>query len=69
MSILSLAVRWYSNETRYGELELETKRTAFIHNLHTVFRWAKVSGRAQSGCGRETLPNKERCAIQSSEYS
>lgn len=30
MSILSLPVRWYSNETRYGELELEIQRTAFM---------------------------------------
>jgi len=30
MAILRLPVRWYSNETRYGELDLEVKRTAFM---------------------------------------
>ena len=30
MAILRLPVRWYSNETRYGELDLEMKRTAFM---------------------------------------
>ena len=30
MEILRLPVRWYSNETRYAELELEVQRTAFM---------------------------------------
>jgi len=30
MTILRLPVRWYSNETRYSELELEVQRTAFM---------------------------------------
>ena len=30
MAILRLPVRWYSNEIRYGELELEVQRTAFM---------------------------------------
>jgi len=30
MAILRLPVRWYSNETQYGELELEVERTAFM---------------------------------------
>ncbi len=30
MAILKLPVRWYSNATQYGELELEVERTAFM---------------------------------------
>ena len=30
MAILRLPVRWYSNETRYDELEIEVQRTAFM---------------------------------------
>ena len=30
MAILKLPVRWYSNKTQYGELELEVERTAFM---------------------------------------
>ena len=30
MAILTLPVRWYSNETQHGELELELGRTAFM---------------------------------------
>ena len=30
MASLTLPVRWYSNETQHGELELELDRTAFM---------------------------------------
>ena len=30
MANLTLPVRWYSNETQHGELELELERTAFM---------------------------------------
>ncbi|MCZ6676459.1 MAG: hypothetical protein O7E52_04335, partial [Candidatus Poribacteria bacterium] len=30
MAILTLPVRWYSNDTQYSELELELERTAFM---------------------------------------
>ena len=30
MAILTLPVRWYSNDTQHGELEIELERTAFM---------------------------------------